>query len=319
MRNAGIEYIEPGRMGFYDLGTPSDLQPNQILLRTRYSGVTNGTERHALLGEHGWKKFPGRHGYQHVGQVESVGQAVKRFAPGDWVFYGQYVGHKAWHVIDIDPHENHLCLPLPEHVDRRHCALFGVAGVALRAVRRMGIAAGQRVWVAGLGPIGQFAAQAARAVGARVTVTDVVDQRLAAAASLGAHEVINVDGSAGKDRLRQAGPFDCILDCCGAESLLDEIAEMGILASSGLIGLMAVRSRTCFPWAMLHGREARIEVSCHFRVDDLRVLLHLYEQQMVRIAPLVTHCVPVDQAPEIYRILRDRPRELLGVIFEWSA
>jgi 2-desacetyl-2-hydroxyethyl bacteriochlorophyllide A dehydrogenase len=318
VRNVGIEYPEPRMMGFYDLGPVPELEPTQILLRTRYSGVTNGTERHAMLAEHGWKRFPGRHGYQHIGQIESVGESVSGFRPDDWIFYGQYVGHRAWHAIEIDPHGAHLCLPLPEDVDRKHCALFGVAGVALRAVRRLGVAAGQKVWVAGLGSIGQFAAQCARAVGADVTVTDVDDRRMAVAAKLGAHRVIRADDASASGALKQAGPFDCIIDCCGVESLLEQIAQMGVLARNGVVGLMAVRSDTTFPWSMLHGREARLEVSCHFGLDDLRVLLHLYRQGVVRIEPLVSHGVSVDQAPVIYEALRDDPRRLLGVIFDWS-
>ena len=73
MRNTGIEYTARGQMAFCDLGEPPDLQPAEILIRTCYSGITNGTERHALMGEHIWGQFPGRHGYQHVGEVAAVG------------------------------------------------------------------------------------------------------------------------------------------------------------------------------------------------------------------------------------------------------
>ena len=44
---------------------------------------------------------------------------------------------------------------------------------------------GDKVWVAGQGPIGHFAAQAARCVGAHVTVTDVIEKRLEAAEARG--------------------------------------------------------------------------------------------------------------------------------------
>ena len=81
----------------------------------------------------------------------------------------------------------HLSLALPDTVDRKHCALFGVACVALRAVRRMGVSGGDNVWVVGQGPIGNFVGQAARAMGAQVTVTDLVAKRLEVAQICGAH------------------------------------------------------------------------------------------------------------------------------------
>jgi threonine dehydrogenase-like Zn-dependent dehydrogenase len=33
---------------------------------------------------------------------------------------------------------------------------------------------------------------------------------------------------------------------------------------------------------------------------------------------MVTHLLPIEQAPAIYATLRDRPAELLGVIFDWT-
>lgn len=101
MRNQGIEYAARGQMRFCDLGESPALQPAEILLRTRYSGITNGTERHALLAEHFWSAFSGRHGYQHVAEVEAVGEEVMEFHPSDCVFYSDYVGHRARNVVNV--------------------------------------------------------------------------------------------------------------------------------------------------------------------------------------------------------------------------
>ena len=322
MRNVGIEYPARGEMHFFDLGEPGPLGPFDVLIRTRYSGITNGTERHALVGEHLWGQYPSAHGYQQVGQIEDAGSEVEDFAPGDWVYYGHYVGHRAWNVqtvasADQSSNDSHLVIALPEDVDRKLCALMGVAGVAMRGVRRMRVGPGQNVWVAGAGPIGQFSAQCARAVGARVTVTDVNERRLQIARELGADRVVNVSGES-LDILQDEGPYDCIVDCCGVESLLLDIHHAQLLAHGGVVGCMAVRTNTEFIWSMLHGREASIEVSCHYSLDDLRVLSYFIRKGVVRIGPVVTHTVPVEKAPEIYAALRDRPGELLGVVFEWG-
>lgn len=323
MRIIGIEYPARGQMAFCELGEPGKLRATEILIRTHYSAITNGTERHALLGEHGWQHFPGRHGYQHVGRVEAVGGEVKGFQPGDRVFYGQYVGHRSWHIVDVahaDPRSNgsHLCCLLPDDVDYAHCALLGVAGVAMRGARRCRIGAAQNVWVAGAGLIGQFAAQAARALGARVTITDVNSDRLAIARELSVHRAIHMGDEASLDALKEGGPYDCIVDAAGVETFFQDVASAGLLARGGVIGALAVRSRTTFPWGMLHGTEASIEVSCHFSLDDLRVVLHFLRQGILRIRPLVSHHVPIEQAPAVYEILRDRPADLLGVIFDWT-
>ena len=323
MHNIGIEFPALGHMQFYELGSPEEINPSELLIRTYYSGITNGTERHALTGEHGWIHFPGRHGYQHVGKVEAVGSEVQDFKAGDSVYFGRYVGHRGWHVQDVsyaDMHSNnsHLCIALPPDVDYKQCALLGVAGVAMRGVRRFRVGPAQNVWVAGAGLIGQFAAQAARAFGARVTVTDINDNRLGIAQELGTHQVINSRESTSTAALKDGGPYDCIIDACGVESLFLDIHEAGLLAYGGVVGALAVRSKAVFHWAMFHGREASIEVSCHYSLDDLRFVLHFARQGIIRIEPLISHYVPIDQAPVIYETLRDRPEELLGVVFDWT-
>lgn len=319
MRTIGIEYAAKGKMRFKDLGEPTKLGAAEVLIQTRYSGITNGTERHALLAEHGWGQFPSAHGYQCVGTIKAVGDAVTGFKVGDWVFYGHYIGHRGWHVVDVSlPNGMHLCQPLPPGDDYKRFALLGVAGVAMRGARRCRVGPAQNVWVAGLGMIGQFAAQSARALGARVTVSDINERRLAVAGELGAHRVLDAREPTIMDALKEQGPYECILDCCGVESLLMDIFHAGLVPHGGVVGCLAVRSETTFHWSMLHTTEGSIEVSCHFSLDDLKVLIHFIEQGIIQVEPLVSHVVGIDEAPKIYETLRDRPGDLLGVIFDWA-
>ncbi len=70
---------------------------------------------------------------------------------------------------------------------------------------------------------------------------------------------------------------------------------------------------------MLHALRASIESSSHFTLEDLGILRHFYQLGTVQIEPLVTHRVPVTEAPGIYATMRDTPADLLGVIFEWRS
>ena len=69
-------------MTFFDLGSPPAPDPTEIRIRTLYSGVTNGTERHALMNDFGGTNYPTRAGYQHVGVVDGVGNRVEAFFGG---------------------------------------------------------------------------------------------------------------------------------------------------------------------------------------------------------------------------------------------
>lgn len=316
MRNIGIEFVAKGMLAFRDLGKAPEPGPTEMLLETVFTGITNGTERHAFLVEHGFGggRFPSHHGYQHVSRIVATGDKVTHFGVGDTVFYGGYVGHNGWNLVD----EGDLLVRLPETIDHRYCALFGVAGVALRAVRRMGVSQGDNVWVAGQGPIGHFVAQAAKSAGAMVTVSDLIPKRLDAARACGAHVVLNAGESETPRTIEEGGPYDYIYDCCSAEKLLSDIHENQLLAHGGTVGMMAVRDKVIYPWGLLHSTEAKIETSCHFDRDDLRVLLFLHEKGLLRIEPVVSHSVSIDEAPRIYGKLARNDDDILGVIFDWT-
>ncbi len=319
MANMGIEYPSRGEMQFYDLGQLPTPGPRQMLIRTLYSGITNGTERHALMADHGWTHFPGRHGYQHVGVIEAAGDQVSGFNEGDIVFYGQYVGHRAWHLVDAVEGSPgaHLCIRIPEGVEPEFCALLGVAGVATRAARRCRVEPAQRVWVVGAGLIGQFAAQASRAFGAHVTVSDINPKRLEFAEMCGAHRAIDAAAPDYEEEIKAGGPYHRIIDASGIPSLFHDIQRMGVLGYRGAIAAIAVRRETRFDWSMLHVLEGSIEVSCHFSLEEIAMILFFLQQGIFKVQPLVTHRVPIDEAPRIYEMLREQPGELLGVIFRW--
>jgi threonine dehydrogenase-like Zn-dependent dehydrogenase len=253
-----------------------------------------------------------------------MGKQVREFSEGDMVFFGHYVGHRGWHIVEIgagDPvsyNRSHLCLKLPDDLDHEFLALLGVTGVGMRHVIRVKVSPAQNVWVAGQGPIGQSAAQSARAFGAYVTVTDINQRRLDVAKELGAHRAINVSDPSGYDLLKQDGPYNCIIDACGVPSLFADIHKNRLLAYRGVIGALAVRGETTFQWGMLHTLEGSIEVSCHFSLDDLRVIIHFLKLGIMNLEPLVSHRIPITEAPKIYEIMGDRPGDLLGVIFNWK-
>ena len=320
MKCIGIEFPELGEARLFDLPGPPQPGPTEIVTRTLFSGVTNGTERHTLMADFG-SRFPARSGYQHVSIVEEVGGRVDQFSGGETVFLGNHGGHRGWHLVDLaaaNPRER-LCIELPPDLEHEFCALFGIAGVGFRHSRRIRVAAPMRVWVAGLGLIGQSVAQASRALGAHVTVTDLDPRRLEIATQLGAHRVIDINDDSAVESLSEGGPYDRIVDACGAPDLFDFIYEHKLLALYGAIGALAGRQPTVFHQTMLHALRASIESSSHFTLEDLGILRHFCQLGTVRIAPMVTHRVPVEEAPSIYATMRDEPSELLGVIFDWRT
>ncbi len=193
------------------------LRPGFVLIRTRYSLVSAGTEgaqvregkagvltkvrEHpdqvrqvlAKLRKEGirsvaaqvkdkleqWRPL----GYSVAGQVLAVGDGVADLAPGDPV-----AAAGAGYAV----HAEIVCVPrnlvarIPAGVDPRHAAFVTLGSIALHGVRRAEPTLGENALVVGLGLVGQLAAQFLKAAGTRTAVTDPDAARMRLALELGA-------------------------------------------------------------------------------------------------------------------------------------
>merc|ERR1711988_918099 len=101
-------------------------------------------------------------------------------------FIGSAVNKVPGAMCSVFNHSAAYCYKLPEHVSLEEGALLEPMCVSLQAVTRAKVSLGQNVLVSGAGPIGLMTALCAKAAGAAsVTITDVVDAKLAKAKELG--------------------------------------------------------------------------------------------------------------------------------------
>ena len=131
-------------------------------------------------------------GYSASGTVVEVGANVTRFTVGDRVACAG--ASHANHAEFIAVPEN-LTVKIPVDVSFREAAFVTLGAIALQGVRRAAPTLGETVAVVGSGLIGLLTAQLLRANGCRVIATDLSDERLALAKSLGVEHTINVRGT----------------------------------------------------------------------------------------------------------------------------
>jgi threonine dehydrogenase-like Zn-dependent dehydrogenase len=109
--------------------------------------------------------------------------------------------------------------PLPDSVDDTAGALVEPGGNAVRAVRAAALASGERLLVAGAGPIGLLAALFARADGIEVHVVGRSERSLRFARELGAAGVSTWDGL-------PDGPWDAVIDATNDPSVPARAVEL---------------------------------------------------------------------------------------------
>lgn len=281
-----------GKTSLIEAPVPS-LQRGQVLIRTRCTLISAGTER--MLVDFGRASMidkarqqpdkvkmildkvrtdglmaaidavrskldqPLALGYCNVGTVIEVGESATQFRPGDRVVSnGSHAG-----VVSVP---KNLCAHIPDNVEDES-AVFSVLGaIGLQGLRLAQPTLGETVVVTGLGLIGLMTVQMLRAHGCRVMGIDYDPQRLEMARQFGAYAV---DASAGDDLVMCAVDFsrgrgvDAIIITASTESSepVSQAAKMcrkrGRIVLVGVTGLKLSRQN-------FYEKEITFQVSCSY-------------------------------------------------------
>lgn len=297
---------------------------NEMLMHTMYNAISNGTERNVATGSSyaaPAPKDPYFCNYQLVAVVEECGSEITKYKVGDVLYCAVFPGYAEYFTVT----EDDLIIKLPDEMDRKEATYFGAAGVGLHNVARAEVTARDNVLVFGAGLIGLFTAQAAQAFGATVTIVDSNAERLELAAKLGIRNTVNISDDAGKAELKNIAPFDVVFDDSAkveGKELLEYIVGIGmdgetLMGFHSRLVLTTGRYNVEYNFNAAQVKELRIMHVHHFHQVDLDNLLRMVMQGYIKIRPLITRELPIDEMPAAYKILVDDPKQLMGTVFTW--
>jgi len=263
-----------------------------------------------------WFRYPmepGRPGHEAWGVVDAVGDGVDRLRPGQRVtglFDGAYA--------DLLVADARNVLPVPSAVGDQPLPAEAIA-CAVNAAGRAGITKGDEVAVVGVGFQGAMLVQLARAAGAHVTAVSRRACACTLAERLGAQR--SVTASAGwqaGEVLQGSDGFDVVLEATGRQESLD-------LATN----LVRTRGRLVIAGYHQDPRMVNVQqwnwkgidvVNAHERAPE-RYLAGMQEGMrrlalgQLRVAPLVTHRFPLDEAAAAFEAMERREDGFLkGVV-----
>jgi threonine dehydrogenase-like Zn-dependent dehydrogenase len=218
----------------------SDPGPDEVLVRTRYSGVSRGTETLVYQGRVPASQytvmrapfqegdFPGpvKYGYLNVGVVEEGVPALR----GRTVFC-------------LYPHQTAYIVPasavhrVPDDVPPMRAVLAGTVETAVNALWDAAPLVGDRVSVIGAGMVGcAVAALLARFPGVRVELVDVDAGRAGVAAALGVGFALPEQAAGGRDVVVHASAT-----AAGLQRALDLLAPEGTVIELSWYGDRSVQ------------------------------------------------------------------------------
>jgi 3-hydroxyethyl bacteriochlorophyllide a dehydrogenase len=326
-----VVFPAPGQVEIWPVTVP-DPGPDEVLMRTVYSGISQGTERWMLLGrydrmgEQPAANYPCFPGYQAAGVVEAVGAAVADLRPGDRVLtVGTCLADPALNRRGRASHVGRLVAPRGEvarlgpAADLAVASLFVMAAVGRHGVRLSGVRAGERVLVVGQGLIGQMAAQAARRQGARVIATDLIAARVALSARHSADraERATTEELAALVAEEAPGGVDLVIDTTGNSRLFAQL--LPLIRREGRICLQGYYpDPVVIDFHQAHLQRVSVIFPCGWDRERDQELADDLSRGAVTLAPLITHRLPARAAPEAYRLVVEDPAASLGMVLAWD-
>jgi len=318
-------------------------KPGQVQIEVKASMVSPGTE---LGGIKGQRDKPGDgpprpFGYSSAGVVIGHGEGCEDIPMGTRVacMGGGYAQHASHSCVP-----RNMAIPIPDDVSFEHAASNHLVATALNAVRRMGPELGEFAAVVGLGLVGQFSCQLLRLSGVHVLALDKLPLRLKAADEGGAERVVNVDE---EDPIEVSKTFtrgyalDGAIMAFGGNGtpalqmltkmikispdthLMGRVvivggAEISYRFASGL-GNLDVRSAARTgpgyhdePWE--HGKDYPPVFMQWTTSRNMEESLAFMSSGGLKVEPVITHQVPLSEAPIACEDLIQRPNEALGVV-----
>ena len=328
---------EPGSLLAQDRQKP-ERAAGETLVRIKRVGVC-GTDLHIFNGQQPFLEYPRVMGHEFSGIVEQS-EAGSGLEPGDVVFVMPYLS--CGDCIACRQGKTNCCVRIQvlgvhrdgaftEYLSLPHAFVLKANGVTLdqaamieflsigaHAVRRCDIQRGQRALVVGTGPIGMAVAIFSRLRGAKVTVLDTRQDRLAFCKEHLELDSAVLIGDTDKQQLEQLTHgefFDVVFDATGNARAMERGFEF--IAHGGKYVLVSiVRDTISFSDPEFHKREATLMGSRNATVEDFRYVEQCLRDGLIPDAALNTHRMTLSEVPERFQTLLDPTQGVVKAIVE---
>jgi len=302
--------------------------PGEALIKTKVCGICSGD----VMGWYMKKKAPVVFGHEPAGEVVEVGAGVTDFRPGDRVFVhhhapcftcrlcqrGEFVQCATWRSTRIVPggmaeyflvpQENLAgdTLRLPRELSFADGSLIEPTACVVKSLRRARFLGGERIFIIGLGIMGQLHVALARHGGAeQILATDFVSYRREKALQLGADVVIDPATEKIEDVMKEHTRGDMAEIVIVGPGSIDAM-ELGLrcVARGGTVVLFTTSTPdaplTVFPH-QLYFNEISLVPSYSCGPTDTREALRHIQGGVVTAEKFITHRFPFMALHDAYR------------------
>lgn len=311
----------------------------EALLEILYCGIC-GSDVASFTGNQPFTTYPRIPGHEFSARIVSVPDNDKGLKAGDVITANPYFNCKTCysckrgHINCCTDNQTmgvqrdgcfreYIVMPVEriypgKGLSAKELALVEPFTIAYHALHRAKINKGDNVLVVGAGPIGLFALLAAKAQGANVYVSDLLDGRLDKALHFGADGVIN----SGKNdivkeamRITEGNGFDVCVEACGSNvTFLNCIDCAAFAANIILIG--NGKKETTFLHSVLLKKELNVFGSRNSLPKDFMEVIDLIASGSVNVLDMVSDVYPIDNVKDAFDALTHNDGSLAKVLIK---
>jgi len=336
----------PGDIRAEEVDVPA-IKDDEVLIRVRACGVC-GSDPHRVMVS-GCYKHPTIPGHEFAGEVVELGSLAEGVSAGDRVavvpllpcmkcdyclvgdyticenydFLGSRSDGAFAEYVRAKPAN---CVPIPEGVSFEAAAMVDPATVALHGLRRTGgIETGDDFLVFGAGPIGMFALQWGKILGAgRVFVVDLLEEKLALCKELGADVLIDAlktDPVEEVKKLTGGKGVPLVMESAG--SVKAQLQSIEVARKLGTVINIGTSHKditfTYKQYETIRRNQLTIVGSINYWFgpphNEWATALHFMSTGQLKAEPMITHRCRLDEAPEIFPKLESRSIYFGKVLF----
>lgn len=320
-----------GDLRVEDVDRPVISKDDEVLIRIHACGICPSDLRAYTGLRQPYRPFPYTPGHEWAGEIVAAGDGVEGFAVGDRVVpswrvvcgicrycmrgihnfcenlqYGRVRGGFA--SYGVAPAKS--LLRIPEGVSYQQASFCEPVACCINGSLGSGIEFGDDVVIIGAGPIGLIHLQLAKRSGARAFVSDLIPERLSKAEELGADELIyasEVDAVERVKELTDGYGADVVIVAVGAPPALQQALDM-----AGVCSTINYFAGTYPPTTLeidpnvIHYKQIRLTGSHDFTPFHFYTALRFIEIGVVKVVPLVSHELPLEQVKEGFDIVAGR-------------
>ncbi|MDU4959095.1 MAG: zinc-binding alcohol dehydrogenase family protein [Sporomusaceae bacterium] len=332
---------KPHQLVMCEAPRPEIGQAGEVLVKVKAAGIC-GSDVHIYHGTSPVATYPRVMGHEVVGVVEQIGDGVTKVKPGDHVIVDQVIscghcypcsigrpnvcchlqvrgvhvdgGYREYMVVD----ETALHL-LPQDLPFADAIMIEPLSIAFQAKDRAQITARDTVFILGAGALGKSLIKAVLLTGAKIIVADVVEERLAEAAELGAHHTVN---SAKTDMIAAVreltGGYGPTVSIDGA-GIVDSLAQLAeVTCNAGRVITMAFLEQPS-PVAQFKITAKELDVrGSRLQCHKFEEVIAAYRDKKIDLSGLVSHRIPFAEAQQAFDRIdaRDTSIKKVALLFD---